>query len=642
MLRHRPAAALRGLARWLHLDDDDGAGVVQPAVQQEQRDPARARHADRREWHLRRLVERSDVVHRSATGGAEPRRRRARADRRERGTVERHQRGRQPRRAVVHGGWHEHQRGVGQRRRGSPGRRHAYLPHRAHRAAVDARRRRGRGQCRRRLDGIDDGRVSGRGARHGDGGRGRGRTRRRAPAGGFQPVRDAAPPRRRRVDLPRRDVARAGGRACRRDRDAAAPRRLRPVRDGRTASMGQHGDDARRRLSRHRGLRRRSRHAADPESVAAQRARERRRLLPRRTRRRRHLRWRRVDRFGNRPRARPRTVATFRVGAVRAAQSPDRERHDLRARSPGDRAAARRERRRRGGSLRELQQPRDPVGRVARVSTRLREEARWRILRLDRRSTRQRAQDVTGDHAGLSRRIAAQRHRAGSLARRAQHPHVRLRPARAEHRRAPEHWSDRLVRPAGELRAGHARVSASRGRILQRHADGAWRRHGSGAAAPRVDPARGGRIRRRRGVDYRQSDGLRGRCARAPVVRSSRTIPRLCGQRAERGAGRDRDASRFLLDTDAEGSHAPERRTALSRRIPDLAVERERRLEPHAAPLHESSQHAPGRGARGSAGDRRALRLAARRGRGARRGALRAAVVELSTNVGVWVRALQA
>ena len=61
-----------------------------------------------------------------------------------------------------------------------------------------------------------------------------------------------------------------------------------------------------------------------PQSVEAKRARERRRLLPRRTRRRRHLRRRRVDRLGDRPRARPRAVATVRLGAVRAAQSPDR------------------------------------------------------------------------------------------------------------------------------------------------------------------------------------------------------------------------------------------------------------------------------------------------------------------------------
>ena len=292
----------------------------------------------------------------------------------------------------------------------------------------------------------------------------------------------------------------------------------------------------RRRLTRHRGLRRRSRRAADPQSVAAKRARERRRLLPRRTRRRRHLRRRRVDRLGDRPRARPRAVESAsppgctsrsisrscndtiyvldRQGIVRLL--------DVNGDGEADRYENFSNLVIQSGESREF-----PLG-MAR-------EARRRLLR--RRSAarstsgpRRRRPIMPGFRAGSRHSGTVQEVSADGRS----HPHVRQRPARAEHRRASAHGADRVVRPAGQLRSVHADVPPARGRLLRRSADRARRRHDGGASAAGVDPARGGRLRRRRGVGHRKPDGLRGRRARAPVVRAARAVPRLPRQHAER------------------------------------------------------------------------------------------------------------
>ena len=412
------------------------------------------------------------------------------------------------------------------------------------------------------------------------------RAGRRAAAGRLESLRHASHSRRAGVDLPRRRVARPRGRSRRRRvRCCSSPSTIAAFERGGPSHWEQHGRHARQRLPRHRGLRRRSRHAAAAESVAPQRARLRRRLLLRRPRRRRDLRRRRVDRLGARRGARAGAWKRFASGLYEPLNLKvvrdtiyvlDREGIVRLVDVNGDGEA---------DSLRELQQRARPVGRVARVSARSR--ARSRAAASTSRSA---ARSTTG------RRRRRRSRPASAPARRTAAPCRRSRPTVAASVHSRPVCASRTS--AVDPRTGALASSDQQGNFVPATPvylirEGGYYNvtptaHGadttSGAAAARLDPARGGRVRRGRGVGDRRPHGLRPRRARASLVRAARSLPRLRRQHAQRRAGRDRRRCRATYATPTlKGRDASARRPALSGGIPDLAVEREGRLEPRRA-----------------------------------------------------------
>ena len=195
------------MARWIRVDDDDGAGLVSGTGQQEQCDPAhpgKAHHGDRR---LSRMDEHRSRFPRSASG-------RSRSPRCGTGTaaggagaVERSQCRRKGGRALVYGRRHGDPRGSRQHDGRRPARHHAHLPDVANEARADARCRRGVGGGHGRRGGKRCARPFGR--RFGDRGRRHWPPRWRTARGGGKPLRHRARSGRRERDaLSREHLAR--------------------------------------------------------------------------------------------------------------------------------------------------------------------------------------------------------------------------------------------------------------------------------------------------------------------------------------------------------------------------------------------------------------------------------------------------